>query len=72
LENVPKILLTATPLQNGTYFVEAEDPMKRYTFDIAEINLSGKIFLPIEITAKGEKEKMREQLNKELFSNPGI
>ncbi|KKS97908.1 MAG: hypothetical protein UV73_C0004G0050 [Candidatus Gottesmanbacteria bacterium GW2011_GWA2_43_14] len=63
---------TATPLQNGTYFVEAEDPMKRYTFDIAEINLSGKIFLPIEITAKGEKEKMREQLNKELFSNPGI
>lgn len=63
---------TATPLQNGTYYVEAEDPLKRYTFDIAEINLEGKIFLPIEISAKGEKEQIREQLNKELFSNPGI
>ena len=63
---------TATPLQNGTYYVEAEDPLKRYTFDIAEINLEGKIFLPIEISAKGEKEHIREQLNKELFSNPGI
>jgi len=63
---------TATPLQNGIYYVEAEDPLKRYTFDIAEINLEGKIFLPIEISAKGEKEQIREQLNKELFSNPGI
>lgn len=60
---------TATPLPNGTYLLEIEDPMKRYVFDIAQIILSGKVFLPIEIIAKGEKELMREQLTKELFGN---
>ncbi|MBI5452341.1 hypothetical protein HY945_02675, partial [Candidatus Gottesmanbacteria bacterium] len=63
---------TATPLPNGIYFLEAEDPLKRYVFDIAEITLSGKVFLPIEITAKGEKELMREKLSKELFGGPII
>lgn len=62
---------TATPLPNSTYLLEIEDPMKRYVFDIAQIILSGKVFLPIEIIAKGEKELMREQLTKELFgTNP--
>ncbi|MBI4991294.1 carboxypeptidase regulatory-like domain-containing protein [Candidatus Gottesmanbacteria bacterium] len=63
---------TATPLPNGIYFLEAEDPLKRYVFDIAEITLSGKVFLSIEITAKGEKELMREKLSKELFGGPII
>lgn len=59
----------ATPLPNGTFLLETEDPMKRYVFDIAQITLDGSIFLPIEITAKGEKELMREKLSKELFGN---
>ncbi len=58
---------TATPLPNGTYLIEAEDPMKRYNFDIAQIVLSGKVYPAIEIIAKGEKEIMREKLSKELF-----
>ncbi len=61
--------ITATPLANGTYFLEVEDPLKRYTFDIAQINLEGKVFLPIEIIAKGEKELIREKLTKELFGS---
>lgn len=60
---------TATPLPNGTYLLEVEDPMKRYVFDIAQIALSGKVFLPIEIIAKGEKELLREKLSKELFGS---
>lgn len=60
---------TATPLPNGAYLIEAEDPLKRFVFDIAAITLSGKIFLPIEITSKGEKELMRERLAKDLFGN---
>lgn len=63
---------TATPLQNGIYHIEAEDPLKRYVFDIAEIKLEGKIFLPIEIDAKGEKELMREKLSKEIFGPPVV
>ena len=62
----------ATPLPNGTYLLEIEDPMKRYVFDIAELTLSGKIFLPIEIIAKGEKEVLREKLTKELFGSANI
>jgi hypothetical protein len=58
---------TATPLPNGTYLLEIEDPLKRFVFDILQITLSGKIFQPIIVVAKGEKEQMREKLNKELF-----
>ena len=60
---------TATPLPNGVYFLEADDPLKRYVFDIAEITLNGKVFTPVEIIAKGEKELMREKLNKAVFGN---
>lgn len=60
---------TATPLSNGTYLIEVEDPLKRYAFDIAQISLSGKIILPIVIGAKGEKELLREKLTKELFGS---
>lgn len=63
---------TATPLPNGTYLLEVEDPLKRYVFDVAQIALSGKVFLPIEIIAKGEKELMREKLTKELFGSTAM
>jgi len=63
---------SATPLSNGTFNLEIEDPLKRYIFDIAQITLSGKIFLPIEIIAKGEREILREKLSKEIFGNPNI
>lgn len=63
---------SATALSNGTYLLEVEDPLKRYIFDIAQITLSGKVFLPIEIIAKGEKEIMREKLAKELFGSANI
>jgi hypothetical protein len=62
----------ATPLPNGLYYIEIEDPLKRFTFDMAEVTLSGAVFLPIEITAKSQKEIMREQLSKALFGNPVV
>ena len=63
---------TATPLPNGSYLLEVEDPLGRFTFDLAQITLSGRVFLPIVFTAKGEKEIMRERLSKELFGNAGV
>ncbi len=60
---------TATQLPNGTYLLEIEDPMKRYIFDVTQLSLSGRVFLPVEIIARGEKELMREKLSKELFGN---
>lgn len=59
----------ATPLTNGNYLIEIEDPQKRYRFDLIEISLNGSIFLPIEIIAKGEREILRDKLNKEIFGN---
>lgn len=58
---------SATPLQNGQYLIEVEDPQKRYIFEVVEITLNGQVFMPIEIIAKGQREIMRDKLAKELF-----
>lgn len=63
---------SSTALSNGTYLLEVEDPLKRYVFDVAQITLSGKVFLPIEIIAKGEREIMREKLTKDIFGSANI
>jgi hypothetical protein len=57
----------STPLPNGVYFVETEDPRLRYTFDRAQITLNGTIVPALEIFAKTEKEITRAKLEKELF-----
>lgn len=62
----------ATPLTNGNYIIEIEDPQKRYQFDLIEISLNGDIFMPIEIIAKGNREIMRDKLTKEIFGNNNI
>lgn len=57
----------STPLPNGTYLVEVEDPRLRFTFDRAQITLNGSIVPALEIFAKSEKEITRAKLEKELF-----
>lgn len=57
----------STPLQNGTYLVEVEDPRLRFTFDRAQITLNGSVVPALEIFAKSEKEITRAKLEKELF-----
>jgi hypothetical protein len=59
----------STPLPNGIYFVETEDPRLRYTFDRAQITLNGSIVPALEIFAKSEKEITRAKLEKELFGD---
>ncbi len=60
----------STPLPNGVYFVETEDPRLRFTFDRAQITLNGSIVPALEIFAKTEKEITRAKLEKELFGAP--
>jgi hypothetical protein len=57
----------STPLTNGTYFLEIEDPRLRYTFDRAQITLNGSVVPALEIFAKSQKEITRAKLEKELF-----
>ncbi|MBI5465585.1 carboxypeptidase regulatory-like domain-containing protein [Candidatus Gottesmanbacteria bacterium] len=58
----------STPLPSGTYTIYLEDPQKTYYFDIIEIALTGEIVSPLEIFAKTQKDKMKEELRKKLFS----
>jgi hypothetical protein len=55
---------SATPLANGTYLLEFEDPKAQHTFDTVEITAQNEIMLPLEIIS----HDAREELRKELFS----
>lgn len=57
----------STPLPNGTYVVEIEDPRARFVFDRAQITVNGGVLPPLEITAKSQKELTRERLTREIF-----
>jgi len=59
----------STPIANGTYLVEVEDPRLRFTFDRAQITLNGSIVPALEIFAKSQKEITRAKLEKELFGD---
>jgi len=59
----------STPLANGVYFIEIEDPRLRYTFDRAQITLNGSVVPALEIFAKSQKEITRAKLEKELFGD---
>lgn len=62
----------STPLPDGTYIIEVEDPQKRYIFDRIEITLSNKVLPPLAIMAKGEKELSREKLSREIFGQKTV
>jgi regulator of replication initiation timing len=62
----------STPLTNGTYFIEVEDPRNRYVFDRIQITINGNIVPAIEVVAKSQKELSREKLQKEIFGGREI
>lgn len=59
----------STPLPDGTYLIEIEDPRSRYVFDRVQISLNGTLLPAIEIVAKSQKQISREKLSKEIFGN---
>lgn len=59
----------ATPLANGKYLIELEDPKNINTFDVIAIELVGSVFQPIEITARDPAKGEREKLYSALFGN---
>lgn len=60
----------STPLAQGTYYVEIEDPRGKYTFSRVQITLTGGVLPVLEILAKSEKALTREKLTKEIFGTP--
>jgi hypothetical protein len=55
---------SATPLANGMYTIELEDPKRQNTFDVIQVIANNKIILPLEIIS----HDAREQLRRELFN----
>lgn len=56
---------SATPLLNGVYTIEFEDPNAKQKFDALELTMTGEIIAPIEVTSIDA----REELRKALFTN---
>lgn len=54
--------LSATPLLNGIYTVEFEDPEGKNKFDTIELVATGDILMPIEVTSQDEREDLRKAL----------
>ena len=57
--------VSATPLAQGVYTIEFEDPKKQQSFDIIEVTANGNIIPPIEVIS----HDARAALAKELFAS---
>jgi len=53
---------SATPLANGTYTVEFEDPKAQNRFEKITINVTGQIIMPIEASSIDAREELRKSL----------
>lgn len=57
----------ATPLENGIYTLELEDPRHEFVFDIIEVKVDGSVLPPLVISAKGQEYLEKEQIRRSLF-----
>lgn len=57
----------ATPLANGTYTLELEDPRRQFVFDIIEVEIDGSVLPPLAIYAKSQIDLEREKIKNSLF-----
>ncbi|MFH1186638.1 MAG: PrgI family protein [Candidatus Levyibacteriota bacterium] len=53
---------SATPLVNGTYTIEFEDPNGQNKFDIIQFSVKGEIILPVEVISVDTREELRRTL----------
>jgi hypothetical protein len=53
---------SATPLSNGSFTIEFEDPREQNKFDKVAFKAEGKIILPIEIISVDTREELRRSL----------
>ena len=54
--------MSATPINNGTYTIEFEDPKAENKFDIIQFSATGQIILPIEVLSVDTREELRRSL----------
>lgn len=57
----------STPLSNGVYTVDIEDPKGGHVFDRVRVTLNGSLLSPVEVISRTKKELDRAKLAAELF-----
>lgn len=62
----------STPLPNGTYVIEIEDPRNQFYFDRIQVTLTGDLLPAVEVTAKNQKQMEREKLAQQIFGNQTV
>ncbi len=55
---------SATPLLNGTYAIEFEDPLGKQKFDKIQLVAKGEIIPPMEVFSTDDRETLRQELFK--------
>ncbi len=53
---------SATPMGNGIYTIEFEDPKGANKFDVVQLPVKGEIILPMEVTSIDAREELRRSL----------
>lgn len=62
----------STPLPNGTFTIDIEDPREGHFFDRIRVTLNGSILAPVEVTSKSKKQMDRSRLAQEIFGGPTL
>ncbi len=62
----------STPLPNGVYTVDIEDPRQQHFFDRVRTTLNGEVMAPIEVTSKSKKQMERSKLEQAIFGGGQI
>ncbi len=57
----------STPLPNGTFTVDIEDPRGQHFFDRVRVTFNGSVMAPVEVISKSKKQMERSQLEKSIF-----
>lgn len=52
----------STPLPNGTYIIEFEDPLKRFQFTPVSLVLNGSILPPLQVRCIDKRDELRQAL----------
>lgn len=60
-------LAASTPLPNGVYVIDVEDPRERFVFDRIQVTLNGSVVPALEIKAKSQKQVSREKMAQDIF-----
>ena len=53
---------SATPISNGNYTIDFDDPKAENKFDIVQFSATGQIILPIEVLSVDTREELRRSL----------